>query len=356
MSTADRRTALVAITRQKNSSGEAPQRNSASAVPEGIPAIDSYVHQNIAETIPMPESVVSTAEQHGIALQEPAVLQGYNSSANKKIASTAEPSIFLGTVSDAFVPETLVPTDRDIAAHIESTVAPPSFYDGAAVALPQGSPIHEVNSEINMISCQSETENRLRVDPGVFASVIKDVIRTLARRDLEALDSGREITLRLDNKLLPSTTLVLRSESDKSADVSESVTPQIRVTLKTESPEVAMFLRSHSATLTETLNRELPEKIRGNTGDPDFAPLSLEIVLKEMQTERSGSIPDGATDESGAKHRDSSGEDQPSEQQNRNGQATAGEQSTITSDSRPRADEDALAQNKHDEFRTLIDS
>ena len=399
--TADIHTASAVIPRQTNSASETPQTNPAyagsevkpAAVTETVVPPSGAVAADIANTVVSPQSdtgaavapqggsthAVSTASQpagepsggavtagtqtapaqHQVASgqaplgklrpSETTVKQG----ASKQGASIAEPSALLGAVSDALVPEKFVTTERVIAADIVSTVVPPLSDTGAAVAPPQGSPIHGVNSDINMTSVQSETANSLRVDARAFASVIKDVMRTLARRDLEALNSGREITLRLDNKLVPSTTLVLRPASDQAADVSESFAPQIRVTLETESPEVAMFLRGHSATLANTLNREFPGLIRGNSVDPDFVPLSLDIVQREVPVQRSDSLPDGASDGSGAQHRDSSGDDRSGDQQNRQGHSE-GEQSMIASGTRPVPD-DALAQQNLDKFQTLLD-
>ena len=330
-----------------------PQSGSPHAVSTGSqPADEPSAGAVIAgtHTAPAQQQIASGQADVGkLRPSETAVKQG----ASKQGASIAEPSALLGAVSDALVPEKFVTTERVIAADIVSTVVPPLSDTGAAVAPPQGSPIHGVNSDINMTSVQSETANSLRVDARAFASVIKDVMRTLARRDLEALNSGREITLRLDNKLVPSTTLVLRPASDQAADVSESFAPQIRVTLETESPEVAMFLRGHSATLANTLNREFPGLIRGNSVDPDLVPLSLDIVQREVPVQRSDSLPDGASDGSGAQHRDSSGDDRSGDQQNRQGHSE-GEQSMIASGTRPVPD-DALAQQNLDKFQTLLD-
>ena len=95
------------------------------------------------------------------------------------------------------------------------------------------------------------------------AAIVQQVTRALAVRDLEALDAGREVVLRLDETLLPQTVLSFKpmSVAVPGAGVGTdgaAATPQVLVSLETRSDEVRAFLDTHGETLIAAMAREAP--------------------------------------------------------------------------------------------------
>lgn len=92
------------------------------------------------------------------------------------------------------------------------------------------------------------------------AKIIQAVTRTLAWRDLEALDAGREVVLRLDEALLPQTVLTFRPATvTEPADIAGAAPQtQVLVSVETRSQEVREFLDSNGQALIEAMSREAP--------------------------------------------------------------------------------------------------
>jgi hypothetical protein len=80
--------------------------------------------------------------------------------------------------------------------------------------------------------------------------MVQGVTKTLARRDLEALDAGREVTVAITDRTLPVTHLALRGDGQGGLAV---------LTLVTESAEAAAFLGRH----TDLLVRQAPAQWQG---------------------------------------------------------------------------------------------
>ena len=92
------------------------------------------------------------------------------------------------------------------------------------------------------------------------AKIVQAVTRTLAWRDLEALDAGREVVLRLDEALMPETVLTFRASKVTNPAEAAGVAPQteVLVSLETRSREVREFLDSHGQSLIDAMSREAP--------------------------------------------------------------------------------------------------
>jgi hypothetical protein len=132
-------------------------------------------------------------------------------------------------------------------------VVPPGVSPPSATALP---PAPFVTRDATMPS-PGPTGSQLDV-----ASIVKQVTRTLALRDLEALDAGREVVLRLDESLLPQTVLSFKpmavAASGAGAADGAPSSPEVLVSLETRSDEVRAFLNAHGQTLIEAMAREAP--------------------------------------------------------------------------------------------------
>lgn len=133
-------------------------------------------------------------------------------------------------------------------------VVPPGVSPPPVMALP-AAPI--VARDVTMPSPGS-TGSQLDV-----ASIVKQVTRTLALRDLEALDAGREVVLRLDESLLPQTVLSFKPMAVAASGAGAgaggaSPSPEVLVSLETRSDEVRAFLNAHGQTLIEAMAREAP--------------------------------------------------------------------------------------------------
>jgi hypothetical protein len=80
-----------------------------------------------------------------------------------------------------------------------------------------------------------------------LTELVRQVNRTLAQRDLDALQSGREVVLRLDDARLPQTALVLRPQGG-----------EMVASLQTQSAEVQQFLDVNLARLVAAMAAEVP--------------------------------------------------------------------------------------------------
>ena len=147
-------------------------------------------------------------------------------------------------------------------------------------------------------------------DPLSAEHIVQYVTRTLARRDLEALSAGREVVLRLDDRLLPETTLTFQPLTDDLPGSNSAQPPQVLISLRTESPEVNAFLTAHADDLVEAMSREAPG-IRWELNDEFYRAPATSVA-----GERSAGLTDQYSDsqalnEPGSRGDRSSGQDQP---------------------------------------------
>jgi hypothetical protein len=88
--------------------------------------------------------------------------------------------------------------------------------------------------------------------------IVQQVTRTLAWRDLDALQSGREVVLHLDDALLPQTVLTFRPAVAAPGAVADGLGAEVVVSLQTQSAEVRDFLETHGQAMVEAMARQAP--------------------------------------------------------------------------------------------------
>jgi hypothetical protein len=90
------------------------------------------------------------------------------------------------------------------------------------------------------------------------AQMVAQVTRTLAWRDLDALQAGREVVLHLDEALMPQTVLTFRPVATGPGAPADGLGPEVEVSLQTQSTEVRAFLDNHGQALVEAMARQAP--------------------------------------------------------------------------------------------------
>jgi hypothetical protein len=90
------------------------------------------------------------------------------------------------------------------------------------------------------------------------AALIQQVTRVLGMRDLDALDAGREVVVRLDEFILPQTVLKFRPVAAELSNPRDAGGAQILVSVQTDSDEVRAFLDAHSKALIDAMAIEAP--------------------------------------------------------------------------------------------------
>ncbi|MEK9869408.1 MAG: hypothetical protein VW831_06750, partial [Gammaproteobacteria bacterium] len=232
--------------------------------------------------------------------------------------------------------------------------APASLLDPATALSPQNLSGPSAHIDVGPITTQPAPVQGARADAYAVADVVKQVVQTLARRDLEGLSAGREIVVRLDDRLIPDTTLVLRAAPSGANGIDEVPNPQLTLSLQTESPDVADFLSNHTSELLDLVDHELSGAIRSDGLEFELASPSLEIAHKNADALRTDTEQlAGGSDESGAQQQDSSGHDQSGEHPNRD-QHSAPEESTLRRRSETESQAEADAHDTRANFEQLI--
>jgi hypothetical protein len=136
--------------------------------------------------------------------------------------------------------ETFVPRSQleplTVVPPVQAAVLPPVVVPAASVAAPQG-----------------PAADRFEV-----AQIVQQVTRTLAWRDLDALQAGREVVLHLDESLMPQTVLTFRPAVAGPGAAADGLGAEVVVSLQTQSADVRDFLDTHGAALVEAMARQAP--------------------------------------------------------------------------------------------------
>jgi hypothetical protein len=119
---------------------------------------------------------------------------------------------------------------------VQATMMPPVVVQAASIAAPQG-----------------PAADRFEV-----AQIVQQVTRTLAWRDLDALQAGREVVLHLDEALMPQTVLTFRPAVAGPGAAADGLGAEVVVSLQTQSTEVREFLDTHGQALVEAMARQAP--------------------------------------------------------------------------------------------------
>jgi hypothetical protein len=139
------------------------------------------------------------------------------------------------TAAETFVPRSQL-EPLTVVSPAQNTVMPPVVVQAASVAVPQG-----------------PAADRFEV-----AQIVQQVTRTLAWRDLDALQAGREVVLHLDESLMPQTVLTFRPAVAGPGAAGSAQGAEVVVSLQTQSPEVREFLDTHGAALVQDMARQAP--------------------------------------------------------------------------------------------------
>ena len=137
--------------------------------------------------------------------------------------------------TEAFVPRTQS-EPLTVVPPVQATVMPPLVVQAASIAAPQG-----------------PAADRFEV-----AQIVQQVTRTLAWRDLDALQAGREVVLHLDEALMPQTVLTFRPAVAGPGTAADGLGAEVVVSLQTQSTEVREFLDTHGQALVEAMARQAP--------------------------------------------------------------------------------------------------
>jgi len=163
----------------------------------------------------------------------------------------------------------------------------------------------EMSTQLNQPPAETSSK-----DYAAVAQIVKDVTRTLAHRDLEALSMGRKVVLYLDESLLPKTSITFQPVPAVSARAGDLQTQQVLVGLHTESADVQTFFSSHGHDLVTAMAKEAPglrwelaSEVLMNTGPQKPLESSMASGLSDGDSSHS--------QESGTQQDQSSQQDQP---------------------------------------------
>jgi len=183
---------------------------------------------------PVEAQVKTQVETQPAALVQPALPSSVQASKPRQM-SDAEEADEAVTSSEATVPRSPWETLTAMPP-VQATVMPAVVVQAASVAAPQG-----------------PAADRFEV-----AQIVQQVTRTLAWRDLDALQAGREVVLHLDEALMPQTVLTFRPAVAGPGAAADGLGAEVVVSLQTQSTEVREFLDTHGQALVEAMARQAP--------------------------------------------------------------------------------------------------
>lgn len=193
-------------------------------------------------------------------------------------SATQAPAATLGADTGARIAARRHADDSDDIASAPTDAPLPQVNMAAAIPNPvaPATPVSTTGTEARSVQWGSDN----------IADVVRHVTRTLGLRDLDALQSGREVVLQLDATVLPDTALHFR------ADGSEAV-----ILLQTGSNDVQQFLDDHLDQLLSAMAAEVPG-LRW-TMAPEMVALAPRAIMPASDASDGSSTGDRAGRDSG---------------------------------------------------------